>query len=71
MPQDFAVGSEPDLNAALARIDAAGPSAAPGTAYTITLSSSITLASDLSAINLASGSTLAIDGTGHTLDGGG
>ena len=71
MLTSFTVGSEADLNAALAQIDLSGASSAPSTAYSITLSSSITLTTDLHAINLASGDTLAIQGGGHTLDGGG
>ncbi len=71
MPTSFTVGSEADLNAALAQIDVSGASSAPGTAYTIAFSSSVTLSSDLYAINLAQGDTLAIQGGGHTLDGGG
>ncbi len=71
MPTSFTVGSEADLNAALAQIDLTGASSAPSTAYTISLSSNITLTTDLYAINLAPGDTLAIQGGGHTLDGGG
>ncbi|MGI4977203.1 MAG: Hint domain-containing protein [Janthinobacterium lividum] len=70
MPTSFTVGSEADLNAALAQIDVSGASSAPSTAYTIALSGSITLSTDLDAINLAPGATLAIQGNGHTLDGG-
>ncbi len=71
MPASFIVGSESDLNAALAQIDLTGASSAPSAAYTITLSSNITLTTDLYAINLAAGDTLAIQGNGHALDGGG
>ncbi len=71
MPTSFTVGTEAALNAALAQIDLSGASSASSTAYTITLSSSITLSTDLFAINLAPGGTLAVEGGGHTLDGGG
>ncbi len=71
MPTSFTVNSETELNAALAQIDLTGAASAPSTAYTISLSSSVTLATDLYAINLAQGDTLAIQGNGHTLDGGG
>ncbi len=71
MAQDFVVGSEAELNAALSRIDAGGAAGAPGTASTITLGGDIALTADLTAIDLAAGSTLSIRGAGHTLDGGG
>lgn len=71
MPVVFDVANEADLNAALTQIDLTGASSAPDTAYTIGISSSFTLNTDLYAINLASGDTLAIQGNGHTIDGGG
>ena len=67
----FLVGNEADLNAILASIDVPGAGAPPDLAYTITLTSSFTLASDLDAINLASGDTLTINGAGYTIDGAG
>ncbi|MGI3776711.1 MAG: Hint domain-containing protein [Janthinobacterium lividum] len=70
MPTSFTVGSETELNAALGQIDVSGASSAPSTAYTIALAGSIALTTDLDAINLAPGSTLAIQGNGHTIDGG-
>ena len=67
----FLVASEADLNSALASIDVSGIWSIPNIAYTITLSSGITLATDLDAINLASGDTLTINGAGNALDGAG
>ncbi|MGC2412222.1 MAG: hypothetical protein WA459_05945, partial [Stellaceae bacterium] len=67
----FLVGSEADLNAALAQIDIGGKSSAPGLHYTITFTASFTLGSDLNAINLAAGDALTIRGAGFTLDGAG
>jgi len=67
----FLVASEADLNAALASIDVSGKWAAPNVAYTITLTASFSLSTDLNAINLGSGDTLTIDGAGNTIDGAG
>ena len=66
----FVVGSEADLNAALALIDVGGKFAAPGVSYTISFTANFALTTDLYAINLAGGSSLTIDGAGFTLDGG-
>ncbi len=71
MQTSFIVGSEADLNAALAQIDLGGTSSVPATAYSISLAGNVALGSELYAINLAAGDTLSIDGHGHTLDGGG
>jgi len=64
------VVNEAQLNGDLEFIDT---STTPDVAYTIDLESNITLASTsaLNAINLATGSSLTINGNGHTLDGGG
>ncbi|HEV2364217.1 MAG TPA: hypothetical protein VGS12_08485 [Caulobacteraceae bacterium] len=67
----FSVASEADLNAALQAIDLTGAQSRPNTAYTITLAAGFTLASDLDAVNLASGDSLTINGGGQTMDGGG
>ena len=67
----FTVATASDLSAALQSIDVGGAAAAAGTSYTITVASDIALNLALPAINLASGSTLTINGLGNTLDGGG
>ena len=68
-PTSFSVTDEASLNAAIATIDAA---AAFNTHYTITLpSGTLDLASALDAINVATGDSLTIVGTGDTIDGGG
>ena len=67
----YLVATEADLNAALAQIDLTGNSSAPNIGYTINFTASFTLTTDLYAINLAGGSTVTINGTGFTLDGGG
>ena len=67
----FQIGSEADLNAALAEIDAGGKFAAPDVAYTFTFTNDITLGTDLDAINLLTGSSITIDGAGFALDGAG
>jgi hypothetical protein len=67
----YLVGSEADLNAALAQIDVGGKAAAAGQFYTIVLTAGFTLTSDIDAINLMAGDTLRIDGAGNTIDGGG
>lgn len=70
-PTSFAIGSEADLNAALAQIDVGGAASFLGMAYTLNFTSSFTLSSDLLAIDLATGDTLAINGGNQVLDGGG
>src|SRR5215469_14152004 len=62
----FQVGSEADLNAALALIDVGGKYAASGVAYSITFTASFALTSDLYAINLIGGDTVTINGAGFT-----
>jgi hypothetical protein len=68
MANVFNVSTEADLNAALQQIDL---SPAQNTNYTINFENSITLTSQLDAINLIGGDTLTIDGQSHALDGGG
>ena len=58
------VSSEAGLNNAILAIDLIGSGA-----YVINLTTSITLSSDLDAINLQSGASLTINGGGNTLDG--
>src|SRR5665213_2560350 len=66
----FSVATEQQLDSAIASIDAGGANAA-ATAYTITLTASITLDSDgLDLINLESGASLTIQGQNHFIDGG-
>ncbi len=69
----FSVSTESALNAAITSIDVSGANAAVNTTYTITLGSNITLSPtlDLEAINLGSGDTLDLIGSGDTIDGGG
>jgi hypothetical protein len=67
----FVVASEAEFNAALAMIDKGGIYAQPGEKYSISLSASFTLSSDLYAINLAAGSAVSIAGNGQTIDGAG
>ena len=67
----YVASNAAELAADIAAIDVGGTSAAPGTAYSITLAGNVGLTADLPAINLASGSSLVIDGQGGTLDGGG
>ena len=74
----FSVATEADLDAAIAAIDVGGTSSAPNTAYTILITTDLSLGSDIPAITLASGDTLTIEGdnTDNTnlsavIDGGG
>ena len=73
MQTNFNIASEADLNSALQQIDVGGTSAAINTTYTFTFTADLTganaLSADLYAINLASGSTLDIVGSGYALDG--
>lgn len=71
MPTSFQVANQTDLNNAIAQIDVGGASAAINTAYTITLTASFTLGTDLYAINLASRSSLTVEGANATINGGG
>ncbi len=66
----FTVSTEAELNTALASIDAGGTDAQTDTAYTITLSANIALSAALTAVSLASGSSLTVIGQGYTIDGG-
>ena len=65
----YLVGSEADLNAALALIDAGGKFFGPNTNDTITLTASFALSADLDAIDLGTGSSVTINGAGFTIDG--
>jgi hypothetical protein len=71
VPTTFNVGSEAQLNAAIAAIDVGGGDVLPNIAYTINLTGGFTLSSDPDAINLGSGDTLTIQGNGATISGGG
>jgi VCBS repeat-containing protein len=71
---DFTVHNAGELDAALTAVSAGGHSYASGFNYSIHFAVNISLGSmtsNLAAINLASGSTLLIDGGGFTLDGAG
>ena len=59
MTTDFTVGSETDLNTAIQSIDAA---AAGSGAYTINITGTINLTSDLLAFNLPSGVSVTVEG---------
>ncbi len=65
MSTTYSASTGQELNAAIAAIDAAVPGS---TACTITFTGNITidaaLGNDLNAINLATGNTLSINGTG-------
>ncbi len=70
----FTVHNATELNTAIQAIDLNGTQSAVNTAYTITFASaalSIGLTGDLTAINLAAGDSVTINGLGGTLDGGG
>src|SRR5262245_43697980 len=69
MPTTFSVANQAQLDSALQQIDAGGGSAAANTAYTITLTADFSLSSNIWAINLLGGSSVTIDGQGHTIDG--
>lgn len=58
----FSVASLGDLNTAVAAINVGGTSSAPNTAYTIVLTTDLTLTGDIMAISLATGDTLSIAG---------
>jgi hypothetical protein len=68
---NFVATNQASLAAAISAIDLSGAASAPNTTYTISLApgpgGAIALTSDLPAINLASGSTLIIQGNGTTL----
>src|SRR6516162_4384066 len=67
---NFSVGDITTLNTDIRSIDVGGSNAATNTNYTITFTGDINLTSQLLAINLASGSTLTIEGSNHVIDGG-
>jgi tetratricopeptide (TPR) repeat protein len=63
MTTEFTVASEADLNAAIRAIDLSGSDAATNTAYTIKITTTISLTTDLLALNLPSGSSAIVEGT--------
>jgi large repetitive protein len=71
----FTVSTAAELNAALTAVSQGGTAYGSNLNYTIHFAANISLASlassQLAAINLASGSSLTIDGAGFTLDGAG
>ena len=67
----FNVASEADLNAAIEAIDLTGADSHSGLSYTINITGSFTLATDLDAINLAAGDRLTINGHNKVLNGAG
>jgi len=74
----FSVASEADLDAAIAAIDVGGAASAANTAYVISITTDLSLGSDIPAITLATGDTLSIQGDNTdnsnlsaTIDGGG
>ncbi|MGJ4953912.1 VCBS domain-containing protein [Bradyrhizobium sp. HKCCYLS20291] len=69
----FIVHNAAELNAALLAVSQGGSASAANTSYSIEFAADISVSSlgaNLSAINLASGSSLVIHGGGHALDGG-
>ncbi|WFU22125.1 VCBS domain-containing protein [Bradyrhizobium sp. CB1717] len=69
----YIVHNAAELNATLVAISQGGSAAAANSSYSIEFAADISIASlgaNLTAINLASGSSLVIHGAGHTLDGG-
>ncbi|XUM20585.1 beta strand repeat-containing protein [Bradyrhizobium oligotrophicum S58] len=69
----YTVHNAAELNTALLAVSQGGSAAAANTSYSIELAADISIASlgaNLTAINLASGSSLVIHGGGHALDGG-
>jgi hypothetical protein len=63
MTTEFTVASGADLNAAIRAIDLSGSDAATNTAYTIKITTTISLTTDLLALNLPSGSSAIVEGT--------
>ena len=59
----FKVGSESALDTAISSIDVGGKNAAANTAYTIDITGPIALTANLTALDLMSGSSVAIAGT--------
>ena len=69
----FTVSNESDFSQVLSFIDSGGANSHTNTAYTINIlatGGTLDLTTDLNAINLASGSSLTINGNAETLDGG-
>jgi predicted ribosome-associated RNA-binding protein Tma20 len=66
----FTIQNETELNAAIAAISIGGADAVPDTDDMFTFASGFTLTSAVSAVSLASGSVLDINGGGVTLNGG-
>ena len=57
------------LNNVIAAIDIGGIDAGVGNSYTINIANNVTLSQDLSAIALASGASLTVNGNGHAIEG--
>ena len=67
----FLVANEAQLNADLAAISSGGGDAATNATYVIDLTQGFTLSSNITPVELESGSSLTINGGGFTLNGGG
>ncbi|MGY4256097.1 hypothetical protein ACVI1L_003165 [Bradyrhizobium sp. USDA 4516] len=70
----FNVSNVTELNAAVLQMDSGGQNAAPNANYTINITASFSLSSELYALNLLSGSSVTINGSDghggtHTIDG--
>ncbi|WP_168858726.1 Ig-like domain-containing protein [Bradyrhizobium brasilense] len=70
----FNVSNVTELNAAILQMDSGGQNAAPNANYTINITASFSLSSELYALNLLSGSSVTINGSDghggtHTIDG--
>ncbi|MBR0778071.1 VCBS domain-containing protein [Bradyrhizobium diazoefficiens] len=66
----FEVSTYAELQTALKSINNGGTNSATNTAYTINIHANLALTQYIPAIDLAAGDTLAINGLGHTIDGG-
>jgi hypothetical protein len=60
---EFTVANEADLDTAIRAIDVSGRDAVTNTAYTSKITATISLTSDLLALNRPSGSSVIIEGT--------
>src|ERR1043166_1376210 len=65
----FSVANQAQLDSAIQSINVGGANGTTSTSHTITLTASFTLSSSLWVVNLPSGSSVVIDGGGHTIDG--
>ncbi|WP_159196560.1 hypothetical protein, partial [Escherichia coli] len=59
----FNVSTVTELNAAILQMDSGGQNAAPNANYTINITASFSLSSELYALNLLSGSSVTINGS--------